>query len=56
MKWMSAMDALRGRAEVIIGKQRHGPIGTVELAFEGEFTRFSNLVKPYQQGAQIDFR
>jgi replicative DNA helicase len=56
MKWQTAMDALRGRAEVIIGKQRHGPIGTVELAFEGEFTRFSNLVKPYQQGAQIDFR
>ncbi len=56
MKWMSAMDALRGRAEVIIGKQRHGPIGTVELAFEGEFTRFSNLVKAYQQSAQVDFR
>jgi len=55
MKWMSAMDALRGKAEVIIGKQRHGPIGTVDLAFEGEFTRFSNLVKPYQAGAQIEF-
>jgi replicative DNA helicase len=55
MKWQTAMDALRGKAEVIIGKQRHGPIGTVELAFEGEFTRFSNLVKPYQAGA-IDFR
>ncbi len=54
MKWMTAMDALRGKAEVIIGKQRHGPIGTVDLAFEGEFTRFSNLVKPYQSGAQID--
>jgi replicative DNA helicase len=55
MKWKDAMSALHGRAEVIIGKQRHGPIGTVELAFEGEFTRFSNLVKAYQQGAQIDF-
>lgn len=54
MKWMTAMDALRGKAEVIIGKQRHGPIGTVDLAFEGEFTRFSNLVKAYQSGAQID--
>ncbi len=55
MKWQTAMDALRGRAEVIIGKQRHGPIGAVELAFEGEFTRFSNLVRAYQQGAQVEY-
>ncbi|MBA3323729.1 MAG: replicative DNA helicase [Rhodobacteraceae bacterium] len=54
MKWQVAMDALRGKAEIIIGKQRHGPIGSVDLAFEGEFTRFSNLVKAYQQGAQIE--
>jgi replicative DNA helicase len=55
MKWKDAMSALHGKAEVIIGKQRHGPIGAVELAFEGQFTRFSNLVKPYQQGADSDF-
>jgi replicative DNA helicase len=55
MKWKDAMSALHGKAEVIIGKQRHGPIGTIELAFEGQFTRFSNLVKPYQQGADPDF-
>ncbi|MDA8585699.1 replicative DNA helicase [Rhodobacteraceae bacterium] len=48
-KWQEEMERLHGRAEVIIGKQRHGPIGTVELAFEGRFTRFSNLVKAYQQ-------
>ena len=51
VKWQDAMGALHGKAEVIIGKQRHGPIGTVDLAFEGEFTRFSNLVRPYQEGA-----
>ncbi len=32
----------RGRAEVIIGKQRNGPIGRVELTFLGQFTRFAN--------------
>ena len=56
MKWKDEMAALHGKAEVIIGKQRHGPIGSVDLAFEGEFTRFSNLVRPYQQGSEIDFR
>jgi replicative DNA helicase len=40
---MSEMERAHGKAEVIIGKQRHGPTGTVELSFEGEFTRFGNL-------------
>ncbi len=47
--WQEEMERLHGRAEVVIGKQRHGPIGTVELSFEGRFTRFGNLVKPWQQ-------
>jgi replicative DNA helicase len=34
----------KGKAEIIIGKQRNGPIGKVELAFRGEYTRFDNLV------------
>jgi replicative DNA helicase len=54
MKWQEEMERLHGRAEVIIGKQRHGPIGTIELSFEGQFTRFSNLVKPWQQGGDSD--
>jgi len=33
----------QGKAEIIIGKQRNGPIGKVELAFRGEYTRFDNL-------------
>ena len=49
--WQERMSRLHGKAEVIIGKQRHGPIGTVELSFESQFTRFGNLVKPWQQGA-----
>ena len=35
----------KGKAEMIIAKQRHGPTGTVELAFEGQFTRFSDLAE-----------
>ena len=48
-EWQERMERLHGKAEIIIGKQRHGPIGTVELSFEGQFTRFGNLVKPWQQ-------
>jgi replicative DNA helicase len=33
----------KGIAEVIIGKQRNGPTGTVRMAFLGEYTRFENL-------------
>ena len=43
--WMADMERAHGRAEVIIGKQRHGPTGMVELQFEGEMTRFSNLAQ-----------
>jgi len=43
--WQAAQERAHGRAEVIIGKQRHGPTGTVELAFEAEMTRFSNLAR-----------
>ena len=35
----------KGRAEVIIGKQRNGPIGRVELTFLGQYTRFENLAR-----------
>ncbi|MGB0658615.1 MAG: replicative DNA helicase [Mangrovicoccus sp.] len=54
-KWQENMERVHGKAEVIIGKQRHGPIGTVELSFEGRFTRFGNLVKPWQQGGAEGF-
>ncbi len=42
-KWQIEMDRAHGKAEVIIGKQRHGPTGTVELQFDGSVTRFSDL-------------
>ena len=42
-KWQEQMDQVRGLAEIVIGKQRHGPIGKVDLHFEEKFTKFSNL-------------
>ena len=44
-KWQIDMTAVHGKAEIIVGKQRHGPTGTVQLQFEGEVTRFSNLAQ-----------
>jgi len=38
-------EKVRGKAEIIIGKQRNGPVGRIELAWLGRFTRFENLAK-----------
>ena len=38
------MENIAGTAEVIIGKQRHGPTGTIKLQFEASLTKFSNFV------------
>lgn len=43
MKWVTDCEEVGGLAEVIIGKQRHGPIGKVELAFTENLTKFSDL-------------
>jgi len=42
-QWRARMDQIYGIAEVIIGKQRHGPIGKVDLAFDANITRFGDL-------------
>jgi len=43
LQWEANMNDVRGKAEVIVAKQRHGPTGTVSLGFQGEFTRFFDL-------------
>ncbi|WP_292051516.1 MULTISPECIES: replicative DNA helicase [unclassified Brevundimonas] len=45
LEWQEKMDRLQHMAEVVIGKQRHGPIGIVKLAFDANTTRFGNLAK-----------
>ena len=42
----------KGVAELIIGKQRNGEIGTVKAAFVGKYTRFDNLAPEYFQNAE----
>ena len=44
LAWQDEMDRTMGMAEIIVAKQRHGPVGTVKLQFTGEFTRFSDFV------------
>ncbi len=46
-QWQAEMANLYGKAEVVIGKQRHGPVGTVKLAFKKEVTRFTDLVEEH---------
>lgn len=42
-EWLARMDQIYNHAEVIIAKQRHGPVGTVKLFFDGRITKFGNL-------------
>jgi replicative DNA helicase len=44
-KWQTDMEAVHGKAELIIGKQRHGPTDTVQLQFKADVTRFANLIE-----------
>ena len=47
-KWQAEMEEVHGKAEIIIGKQRHGPTGTVPLQFKADVTRFADLAEEGQ--------
>ena len=51
LTWQDELEQVRNLAELIIAKQRHGPIGTVKLHFDENLTKFSDLAQPgrYQQ-------
>lgn len=45
MAWQETLDKIQHEAECIIGKQRHGPIGTIKLSFNADLTKFGNLAR-----------
>ena len=44
-KWQTEIEAVKNKAEVIVAKQRQGPVGNIELYFDGSLTRFGDLMK-----------
>ncbi len=44
-EWQSKMNDVNGLADIIIGKQRHGPTGNIHVQFEGMYTKFKDLKK-----------
>ncbi len=48
-EWQSKMNEIIGGADIIIGKQRHGPTGNVKVEFEGMYTKFKDASKTEQK-------
>ena len=44
-EWQSKMSEIKGQADIIIGKQRHGPTGNIKVEFEGIYTKFKDASK-----------
>jgi replicative DNA helicase len=48
-KGEEASEDVRGTAEIIVGKQRNGPVGEVKLAFLKKYSRFDDLERRYEE-------
>lgn len=49
-RWKERMDQVANTASVIIAKQRHGPVGTIDLYFDGSLTKFEDLDRHHSGG------
>ena len=49
-KWLEKMERVHNRAEILVEKHRHGPTNRIELFFDENFTRFSNLAAEARTG------
>jgi len=54
IEWQEKMDRVHNVAELIVAKQRHGPVGTVKLFFNPELTKFGNLDRHDYDGPGFD--
>ncbi len=45
VQWLQRMNQIYNKAEIIVAKHRHGPVGTVNLFFDSQFTKFGNLAQ-----------
>ena len=53
-KWQERCELAHNIAEVIVAKQRHGPIGTVKLHFEADFAHFSDHIETNRLPEQLE--
>ena len=49
IKWQENLEQCKNLADIIIAKQRHGPIGSLQLYFDSKLTKFSNYTDEKQQ-------
>ncbi len=53
IKWQENLEKCKNLADIIIAKQRHGPIGSLQLHFDSKLTKFSNLADDKRQASKV---